>query len=67
MDALSFSVEGTNFDEKIKCWPDWTGGRIYVFLPSYAAGKPLTMEWEYAERPDDRRGGKGKRDCLEGV
>ena len=50
LDALSFSVEGTNFDEKIKCWPDWTGGRIYVFLPSYAAGKPLTMEWEYAER-----------------
>lgn len=49
LDALSFGVEGTDLEEKIKCWPDWTGGRIYVFLPSYAAGRPLTVEWEYAD------------------
>ena len=50
LDTLSFCVEGTGFRENMKCWPDWTGGRIYVFLPSYAAGKPLTMQWEYADR-----------------
>lgn len=49
VDTLTIQVEGTNFKENIKGWHDWTGGRFYIALPSYAAGRTLMMDWRFAD------------------
>lgn len=49
VDTLSFRVEGSKIPENIKGWHDWLDGRFYVVLPSYAAGRPLQMDWRFAK------------------
>ena len=44
LDTLSFCVEGTGFRENMKCWPERTGGKIYVYLHSYDAEKKKNIQ-----------------------
>lgn len=49
VDTLTFGVEGSKIEEDIRGWHDWMDGRFYVVLPSYAAGRPVRMNWSYAD------------------
>lgn len=53
-DTLTFvpGLEGGGRTDAVSVtgWHDWTGGRMYVFLPSYAAGLPLELNWRFADR-----------------
>lgn len=61
VDTLSFDIQGSDMEEKIRGWHDWLDGVYYVAFPSYADGE-VKLDWKYADSLliDGQKQKKGK-------